>query len=233
MSVTVRLPGALRDAVGGENKVTATGRTLDEVFSDIERRHPGFRSRVVDEQGRIKTYVNVYVGDADARTSGGLAAPVPPDAEVMVIPAMAGGVTTAPGRVTIPATIRDAIVEHAREQGTLECCGLIAARAGVPTRTIRCANVAQTPAVRYRIDPREQLAAFRSMDAEGEELFGIYHSHPASVAFPSPTDRLEAYYPDALYVLVSLRSGETELRAFRIAADAPGSEKTVREVALS
>jgi proteasome lid subunit RPN8/RPN11/molybdopterin converting factor small subunit len=233
MSVTVRLPGALRDAVGGENKVTATGRTLDEVFDDIERRHPGFRSRVVDEDGRIKTYVNVYIGDADARTSGGLSAPVPADAEVMVIPAMAGGATAAPERVAIPQAIRDAIVEHAREQGTLECCGLVAARAGVPTRTIRCANVASTPAVRYRIDPREQLAAFRSMDEAGEELWAIYHSHPASAAFPSPTDRIEAYYPDALYVLVSLRSAAPEVRAFRIAADAPGPERTVREVTVS
>lgn len=86
--------------------------------------------------------------------------------------------------------------------------------------------------MRYRIDPREQLAAFREMDAAGEELFGIYHSHPASVPFPSPTDRSEAYYPDAVYLLVSLRSGEGELRAFRIAADAPGSEKSVREVEI-
>jgi molybdopterin converting factor small subunit len=91
VSITVRLPGALRDAVGGDNKLTANGRTLDEVFADIERRHPGFRSRVIDDDGDLKTYVNVYIGDADARASGGLAAPVPADAEVMVIPAMAGG----------------------------------------------------------------------------------------------------------------------------------------------
>lgn len=91
MAVTVRLPGSLRDAVGGDTKVTAKGRTLDEVFADIERRYPGFRSRVVDDAGRLKTFVNVYIGDADARASGGLAAPVPENAEVMVIPAMAGG----------------------------------------------------------------------------------------------------------------------------------------------
>lgn len=91
MAVTVRLPGSLRDAVGGDNKVRATGRTLDEVFDDIERRHPGFRSRVVDERGRLVTYVNVYIGERDARADGGLAADVPEDSEVMVIPAMAGG----------------------------------------------------------------------------------------------------------------------------------------------
>lgn len=91
MAVTVRLPGSLRDAVGGENKVSASGRTLDEVFSDIEKRHPGFRSRVIDDRGRLVTYVNVYIGEQDARASGGLTAEVPDGSEVMVIPAMAGG----------------------------------------------------------------------------------------------------------------------------------------------
>jgi molybdopterin converting factor small subunit len=89
--VTVRLPGSLRDAVGGNTKVSAKGATLDEVFADIDRRHPGFRALVVDEAGKIKTYVNVYIGDEDARTRGGVAAAVGADAEVMVIPAMAGG----------------------------------------------------------------------------------------------------------------------------------------------
>ena len=91
MAVTVRLPGSLRDAVGGDNKVSATGATLEEVFADIDRRHPGFRARVVDESGRLVTYVNVYIGEDDARSKGGLAAEIPEGAEVMVIPAMAGG----------------------------------------------------------------------------------------------------------------------------------------------
>ena len=46
MSVTVRLPGALRDATGGTTKLEASGRTLAEVIADIERRHPGFRERM-------------------------------------------------------------------------------------------------------------------------------------------------------------------------------------------
>jgi proteasome lid subunit RPN8/RPN11 len=80
-------------------------------------------------------------------------------------------------------------------------------------------NVHSTPTTRYVIDPREQLKAFRSIDAAGEELIGIYHSHPVSQPYPSPTDRAEAHYPDALYVLVSLRTGEPEVRAFRIFED--------------
>ena len=91
MAVTVRLPGALRDATGGSTKIEANGRTLADVITDIDRRHPGFRSRVLDEGGRIRTYVNVYIGEDDARSAGGADAPVPEGSEVMVIPAMAGG----------------------------------------------------------------------------------------------------------------------------------------------
>lgn len=91
MSVTVRLPGALRDATGGQTKVEAHGRTLADVIADVERRHPGFRGRIIDETGRLRSYVNIYIGDDDARSKGGTDAPVPDGTEVMVIPAMAGG----------------------------------------------------------------------------------------------------------------------------------------------
>lgn len=57
------------------------------------------------------------------------------------------------------------------------------------------------------------------MDDRGEELVAIYHSHPVSQPYPSPTDRAEAHYPDAVYVLVSIRTPEPEVRAFRIADD--------------
>jgi sulfur-carrier protein len=91
MAVTVRLPGVLRDAVGGETKIEASGATLADLFADIDRRHPGFRSRVLDDRGDLRSYVNVYVGDTDARDSGGLGMHVPEGSLVMVIPAMAGG----------------------------------------------------------------------------------------------------------------------------------------------
>ena len=91
MSVTVRLPGALRDAAGGETQLTASGGTLREVIAEIDRRHPGFASRVLDDAGALRAYVNVYIGDEDARARGGSGAAVPDGSEVMVIPAMAGG----------------------------------------------------------------------------------------------------------------------------------------------
>jgi proteasome lid subunit RPN8/RPN11 len=119
-------------------------------------------------------------------------------------------------------------VAHVREEAPREACGLLAGRDGAVTRVIRCANVHPTPTTRYVIDPREQLKAFRSIDAAGEELIGIYHSHPVSQPYPSPTDRAEAHYPDAVYVLVSLRTGTPEVRAFRI-----GGDDFIGEVTLS
>jgi proteasome lid subunit RPN8/RPN11 len=115
--------------------------------------------------------------------------------------------------------LQDDIVAHARQEAPREACGLLAGRNGTITRVIRCANVHGTPTTRYIIDPREQLKAFRAMDSAGEELLGIYHSHPVSQPYPSPTDRAEAHYPDAYYVLVSLRTSTPEIRAFRIADD--------------
>ena len=91
MPVTVRLPGALRDAAGGQTRVTASGDTLRDVIADIDRRHPGFATRVLDDAGSLRSYVNVYIGEDDARDRGGSGAAVPDGSEVMVIPAMAGG----------------------------------------------------------------------------------------------------------------------------------------------
>ncbi len=122
------------------------------------------------------------------------------------------------GSFRVPFPLRDEIVAHAREQAPSECCGLLAGHGDVADRVIRCRNVHKTPVTRYQMEPREQLAAFREMDRRGEELVGIYHSHPVSQPYPSPTDRAEAHYPEARYVLVSLRAGEPELHAYRISA---------------
>ena len=130
-------------------------------------------------------------------------------------------------RLELPAALRDEIVGHAGAEAPKEACGLIAGRDGRPTRVIRCANAHPAPVTRYSIDPREQLRAFRDMEANGEELIAIYHSHPATQAYPSPTDRAEAHYPEAFYVLVSLRDATPDLRAFRV------RDGWVREVVLA
>jgi molybdopterin synthase sulfur carrier subunit len=91
MSVTVRIPTILRTYTGGVAEVPAEGSTLAEVIEHLEGNHPGIRARVLDETGRLRRFINVYVNDDDVRMVGGLAAPTPSGASVSVIPAVAGG----------------------------------------------------------------------------------------------------------------------------------------------
>ncbi|MEN3585493.1 MULTISPECIES: MoaD/ThiS family protein [unclassified Streptomyces] len=91
MSVTVRIPTILRAYTGGRAEVTAEGATLGQVIEDLERRHTGIAARVLDDQGRLRRFVNVYVDDDDVRFESGLETATPDGAGVSIIPAVAGG----------------------------------------------------------------------------------------------------------------------------------------------
>ncbi len=91
MSVTVRVPTILRNLTGGSAEVTADGSTLAEVLDKLEGDHPGIRGRVLDDDGKLRRFVNVYVGDEDVRFAGGLQTPTPDGATISIIPAVAGG----------------------------------------------------------------------------------------------------------------------------------------------
>ena len=110
----------------------------------------------------------------------------------------------------------DEIVEHGLEEFPNEACGLIAAKEDMPVRVFRMRNADASP-VSYRLDPKEQLKVFNEIDEEGWELYGIYHSHTHSEAFPSETDRRQAFYPDSKYLLLGLADRDAPvLRAFSI-----------------
>jgi molybdopterin synthase sulfur carrier subunit len=91
VSVTVRVPTILRTYTGGASQVAVEGGTLSEVVSALEAAHPGIAARVLDDQGRLRRFVNVYVGDEDVRFASGLDTPTPDGSTVSVIPAVAGG----------------------------------------------------------------------------------------------------------------------------------------------
>ena len=120
--------------------------------------------------------------------------------------------------LTIEASIRDAIVAHARRDHPDEACGIVAGVEGSdhPTRFVPMANAERSPTF-YRFDPAEQLTLYREMDARDEEPVIVYHSHTATEAYPSRTDISYASEPNAHYVLVSTRSeDEIEFRSYRI-----------------
>jgi len=91
MSVNVRVPTILRTYTGGESEVSAEGATLADVLESLDANYQGIKGRIVDEQGELRRFVNVYVGNDDVRFLDGLATEVNDGSEVSVIPAVAGG----------------------------------------------------------------------------------------------------------------------------------------------
>ena len=90
MAIEVRIPTILRTLTGGEKSVKGSGDTLDALITDLDNRHAGLRSRLVDDSG-LRRFVNVYLNDEDVRFLGGLSAPVKDGDTVTVLPAVAGG----------------------------------------------------------------------------------------------------------------------------------------------
>ena len=91
MSVTVRVPTILRQYTGGVAEVSAAGATLGEVIAALEANHPGIGARVLDDAGKLRRFVNVYVDDDDVRFDYGLETATPDGSSVSIIPAVAGG----------------------------------------------------------------------------------------------------------------------------------------------
>lgn len=107
---------------------------------------------------------------------------------------------------------------HAREASPEECCGLIGGQEGGLAESIyRLRNVARDPLVAYEAAPEELFAVQREMRVRGQQLLGIYHSHPRSPEpVPSERDVRLAFYPSAIYFIVGLSETTATLRAFRI-----------------
>ncbi len=87
----IRIPAPLRKLTGDQRTVSADGGTLVELVEDLERRFPGIKARIVDGDGKVHSFVNIFVDDEDVRFLQGLQTPITQDAEVAIIPAMAGG----------------------------------------------------------------------------------------------------------------------------------------------
>lgn len=118
--------------------------------------------------------------------------------------------------VSLPRWLVQRLLREAQERAPLEACGLIGGQEGRPTSIYPIPNIAGDPKHRFEMDPKAQIAAFRTMRARGETLFAIYHSHPNAPAEPSPRDLALLAYPEALYLIVSLGTkGVLELRGFR------------------
>lgn len=122
-AVTVRVPAALRPFSDGRATIAIdarAGATIADVLAALTEACPGVVDRVLDEQGALRRHVHVYVGDEEARTLGGLGAPVPDGAEVSILPAVSGGDDDP--RLAAAVGVRDlahALTAHEADDATL------------------------------------------------------------------------------------------------------------------
>jgi molybdopterin synthase sulfur carrier subunit len=91
MAVTVRIPTPLQRLTNGQAEVQCDGKTVTELFQDLEKRYPGIKERICDEQGKLRRFVNVFVNEEDIRFMQGDQTQIKAGDEVSIIPAIAGG----------------------------------------------------------------------------------------------------------------------------------------------
>ena len=117
--------------------------------------------------------------------------------------------------MVIPAALRDEIIAHARDGLPNEACGILAGRDGRVEQFFPAESDEPSPYY-YRIEARDQIRIMNAIDDAGLDLVGIYHSHTSSPAYPSRTDAEQAFWPDAVYVIVSLAEPAADVRGYRI-----------------
>ena len=120
--------------------------------------------------------------------------------------------------VRISRGVFERLLSEARINPEIECCGLLAGRAGVISTVLPASNALHS-ATAYEIAPADLFSLFRRMRAERLDHMAIYHSHPRGDNAPSPRDVEQAFYPAAAYFILSSRHDAPQpVRAFRIVA---------------
>ena len=92
MSVRVRVPTPLRKFTQGSDEVDASGDTVLAILEDLEQNHPGIKERIMDESGKVRRFVNVYVNGDDIRFLKNVDTALKDGDNISIVPAIAGGV---------------------------------------------------------------------------------------------------------------------------------------------
>jgi proteasome lid subunit RPN8/RPN11 len=109
----------------------------------------------------------------------------------------------------------DILIQHARAGAPEEVCGILAGAGDEVVEVFEMVNTEHSP-VSYFMDPKEQFQIMKAIREKGLKMVAIYHSHPASEAFPSAKDVRLAFYDDLAYIISSLMNDEPIVRAFSI-----------------
>ena len=129
-------------------------------------------------------------------------------------------------QLSIPSGVLRELIQQCRDEAPAEACGLLIGADAVVSRRLPMRNIADNRRTRYAMDPGELIATMKELRATGLRLLAIYHSHPDSPAVPSATDRALAFYPDAVYVIVSLMNrSHPEIKAYHIVDEVAAAVK--------
>ena len=91
MSATVKIPTPLRKLTNNETSVDAVGKTIEQIVESLDSAYPGMRERLIDDNGDLRHFVNIYLNGEDIRYIDGLKSPVSDNDELSIVPAVAGG----------------------------------------------------------------------------------------------------------------------------------------------
>jgi proteasome lid subunit RPN8/RPN11 len=111
------------------------------------------------------------------------------------------------------------MIEHAKKERPLECCGILGGKEKTVEKVFELKN-SEESSVQYSMSPRDQLKVFEEMEKESMEMVAIYHSHPHTIPFPSETDVKLAFYPDVSSIIISLKEENPVVKAFQIGKEA-------------
>jgi proteasome lid subunit RPN8/RPN11 len=121
--------------------------------------------------------------------------------------------------IRIPKSIYLKMVEHAKRECPLECCGILGGKDHTVEKGFELQNTEKSP-VRYFMSPQEQLKVFEEIEKDAMEMVAIYHSHTHTIPFPSETDVKLAFYPEISSIIISLKEKDPVVKAFRIGKEA-------------
>jgi proteasome lid subunit RPN8/RPN11 len=108
------------------------------------------------------------------------------------------------------------IINQAIKDAPYETCGIIGGKNGQALEIYPTENVEKDKVKEYRVNDKQLFDIVRLLRKNNLEITAIYHSHPASPAYPSKTDCQRAFYSDSYYLIISLAADKPDARAFRI-----------------
>jgi len=122
--------------------------------------------------------------------------------------------------IRIPESIYRKMVEHAKKEKPLECCGLLAGKDQTVREIFETQNAARSP-ILFSMDPKEELMVLREIENQSMEIIAIYHSHPHTIPFPSEADVKMSFSFDVPLVIISLKErNDSVVKAFQISKEA-------------